>query len=93
MDIVYSTHFERNVKKLPVHLLPSYSKEILLLIDKIKIANNLDEIENCKKIVGFDGSFYRIKILKEYRIGLQIIDNSVWFMCFLHRKDIYKSFP
>jgi mRNA interferase RelE/StbE len=70
-------------------------KDILLsiayCIEGIQKAESLKEIKNLKKLKG-SNFFYRIRI-GEYRIGLEIIDSKVEFIRFLHRKDIYKSFP
>jgi len=55
------------------------------------LANKLEEIKNIKKLVGYK-HHYRIKI-KDYRIGIEIIDEVVRFLVILHRKDIYKKFP
>ncbi len=54
--------------------------------------NSLDEIKNLKKLSGFK-NYYRIKI-GVYRIGFELIDkNTLRFIIFTHRKDIYKKFP
>ena len=36
--------------------------------------------------------YYRIRI-GNYRIGLQIENELVYFVAFDHRKDIYRNFP
>jgi mRNA interferase RelE/StbE len=36
--------------------------------------------------------YYRIR-LGDYRVGLKIENNTVCFVRFLHRKDIYRYFP
>ncbi|NPA92437.1 MAG: type II toxin-antitoxin system RelE/ParE family toxin, partial [Chloroflexi bacterium] len=37
-------------------------------------------------------SFYRIR-LGDYRLGLEIEGDTVVFVRFLHRRDIYRYFP
>jgi mRNA-degrading endonuclease RelE of RelBE toxin-antitoxin system len=37
--------------------------------------------------------FYRIKIANDYRIGIIIRKNTVWFVRFGHRSTFYKYFP
>ncbi|MBX6423476.1 type II toxin-antitoxin system RelE/ParE family toxin [Thermosulfurimonas sp. F29] len=44
-----------------------------------------------KKLKGYK-DFYRIRI-GDYRIGLQIKENKIIFVRFLHRKEIYRCFP
>ncbi|MCF8308850.1 MAG: type II toxin-antitoxin system RelE/ParE family toxin [Bacteroidales bacterium] len=46
---------------------------------------------NLKKLKGYK-DYYRIR-LSDYRIGIQIKDDTVFFVVFGHRKDIYKKFP
>ena len=54
-------------------------------------ANNMNEIANVKKLTGYQ-NYYTIKV-SDYRIGFEYKNNSVRFLTFLHRKDIYKKFP
>ena len=63
-------------------------KQIILTC---KQAESLGEINNLKKMQGYD-SFYRIR-LGDYSVGIEILENKVIFVRFLHRKDIYKFFP
>lgn len=51
----------------------------------------MSDISQIKKLTGFK-TFYRIKT-GSYRIGVEIANNSVIFITFDHRKDIYKRFP
>jgi mRNA interferase RelE/StbE len=55
-----------------------------------------EEINGLKKIQGYE-TYYRIR-LGDYRLGIEIIEegakeDGVYFIRFLHRKDIYKYFP
>jgi mRNA interferase RelE/StbE len=60
-------------------------------IDAVEKVSNPKSIKNIKKLKG-SNHFYRIRI-GDYRIGLEIIDETADFIRFLHRKDIYKYFP
>jgi mRNA interferase RelE/StbE len=60
-------------------------------IDSFGKVSNSKSIKNIKKLKG-SNHFYRIRI-GDYRIGLEIIDETAYFIRFLHRKDIYKYFP
>jgi len=44
-----------------------------------------------KKLNGYN-FHYRIRI-GEYRIGLKVVGDTIVFVTFDHRKDIYKTFP
>jgi len=39
-----------------------------------------------------DGAYYRIR-LGDYRIGLVVNEQTVVFVRFLHRREIYRYFP
>jgi len=71
------------------------SKKLLLqisnMIEDVGEALNIEEIKNIKKIKGYK-EHYRIRI-GNYRAGLIVKNNTVEFIRFLHRKDIYKRFP
>ncbi|MBW7867300.1 MAG: type II toxin-antitoxin system RelE/ParE family toxin [Brumimicrobium sp.] len=88
MKVIIDQSFERDTRKLK-------DKKI-----KIKIADTIEEvisvkklsdIPNCKKMKGSSNA-YRIR-MGEYRIGFFLQNNTVEFVRFLHRKDIYNVFP
>ena len=60
----------------------------ILQVESVK---KLSQIKNLKKLLGYD-NYYRIR-LGDYRIGIKIENDIVYFVTFEHRKDIYKSFP
>jgi mRNA interferase RelE/StbE len=60
-------------------------------IVEVEKADRISQVKNLKKLSGFD-SYYRIRIA-DYRIGLKLIDDTVYFVVLDHRKDIYKEFP
>jgi len=60
-------------------------------IESIGKANSIRSIKNIKKLKG-SGYFYRIRI-GDYRIGLEIKNETADLIRILHRKDIYKFFP
>ena len=73
MLIDLTQRYGRDVKKIPVHIKKAYMIEEGLIFDSIRNGDEIGMISNCKKIVGYDGSYYRIKILKDYRIGIQVV--------------------
>ena len=60
-------------------------------IKQVSDASNSSEITNLKKLSGYKSAF-RIRI-GDYRIGITIEKNTVTFVAFAHRKEIYKRFP
>jgi mRNA interferase RelE/StbE len=65
--------------------------QILLMIEGVENAVNIEAITGIKKLKGYK-NHYRIRI-GNYRAGLVIEEKTVIFTRFLHRKDIYKRFP
>jgi mRNA interferase RelE/StbE len=60
-------------------------------IEAVERADSLSALPNLKKLKGAK-SYFRLK-LGDYRIGLALEDDTVVFVRFLDRKDIYKYFP
>jgi len=61
------------------------------VIHGVEGAESLQEINNLKKLKA-EGGYYRIR-LGDYRIGLKIEEETVVFVRFLHRSEIYRYFP
>lgn len=57
----------------------------------IEKAASLDEIHNLKKLKG-GGNYFRLRI-GDYRVGIALENETVIFVRFLNRKDVYKYFP
>lgn len=66
-------------------------KRVSETIKAIEDANLLDELSNVKKLKG-GSHYFRIRI-GDYRLGIALENDTVVFVRFLHRKDIYKYFP
>jgi mRNA interferase RelE/StbE len=88
MKLVFKSSFERDIKKIADKELLSMIKNV---ISNVEFADNVNDIAHLRKLVNFK-SFYRLKV-KDYRIGLNIDNGTVYFVRFLHRKDIYRVFP
>ena len=87
MKIKYSKDFEKSVRKLSGKTLNSVKNMIL----EVKNATGLDEITDCKKLVGYD-NVYRIRIgsLRAFLIfHIQIIDDYVFFKYLVPRGEAY----
>lgn len=88
MEIRYLSGFSKDLKKIK-------NKEIIFQIEKnindIKIAKDIRQIKNLKKLKGHNLA-YRIRI-RDFRIGIFIENDIAEFVRVLPRKDIYESFP
>ncbi|MDP1715266.1 MAG: type II toxin-antitoxin system RelE/ParE family toxin [Anaerolineales bacterium] len=88
MKVGFKSSFVKDLKKIKEKQLQSKMRE---LIEKVESSVNITELDNMEKLSGSD-VYYRIR-LADYRIGLKIENNTVYFIRFLHRKDIYRYFP
>ena len=60
-------------------------------IENVEVANIPQEIHNFKKLKG-SKTYYRIRI-GDYRVGLILEGDTLIFVRFLSRKEIYRFFP
>lgn len=88
MNVRFESRFEKDLKLVKDQSILARLKQIILIC---KQASSLDEVNNLKKMQGYD-HFYRVR-LGDYRVGIEVIENEIIFVRFLHRKDIYKFFP
>jgi mRNA interferase RelE/StbE len=61
------------------------------MIKAVEAANSLDGLPHLKRLRG-KGQFYRLR-LGDYRVGISLEQDTVVFIRFLHRKEIYRYFP
>lgn len=66
--------------------------EVAKTIRAVQSAKTLAQIPQLKKLRKYK-THYRIKIEGNYRIGIMVRNNVVWFVRFGHRNNFYKSFP
>jgi mRNA interferase RelE/StbE len=88
MKVDFKKSFLKELKKLKNKSLQNAIYQSILQVES---AENISQVHNLKKLNGFD-HHYRIRV-GEYRIGLKIEKEIVYFVVFEHRKDIYKGFP
>ncbi|ANV86740.1 MULTISPECIES: type II toxin-antitoxin system RelE family toxin [Cyanophyceae] len=88
MEILFESRFQKDLKKIKDKKIRQKAKEVIL---QCKQAGQLNEINNLKKMQGYQ-TFYRIR-LGDYRIGIELSENTLIFTRFLHRKEIYRFFP
>ncbi|HMM80520.1 MAG: type II toxin-antitoxin system RelE/ParE family toxin [Acidobacteria bacterium] len=65
--------------------------KVQTVIESSEKADTLDQLINLKKMRG-SREYYRIRI-GDFRIGLKLDGETLVFIRFLNRKDIYRYFP
>jgi len=89
MNFETSKQFDKIVFKIKDTSVKIRLKRIM---EKVASAKNLEEIPNITPIVGHP-TYFRIKF-GDYRIGISLEDNIVWFLFFGKRNEsTYKKFP
>jgi len=88
VNVRYEKSFARDLKNIREKAL---LKRVKNVIDEVKNADNIQKINNLKKLKGYE-TFYRIKF-GDYRVGIEITDDEIIFTRFLHRREIYRFFP
>ncbi len=88
MDVLFEAAFAKDLKRIRDKNL---RRRIQHIIAEVKLANNLGDVHNLRKMQGYD-TFYRIR-LGDYRIGVELVNTNLIFVRALHRKDIYRKFP
>jgi mRNA interferase RelE/StbE len=88
MKVDFKKSFLKDVKKIKNNKLKSLIAECIIQVES---AENIISIKNLKKLSGYD-AYFRIRI-GDYRIGVKIEKNVVYFVVFEHRKEVYKKFP
>jgi len=88
MKTEFKASFLKTVKKIENSQLKT---EIANSIINVEAAVNIRQIKNLKKFKGYK-DYYRIRI-RNFRIGIKIEANTVYFVDIAHRKYIYRLFP
>lgn len=88
MKVGFKRSFVKDLKRVRDKALKKRVKETIELVEQ---AQNLQEVGNIQTLRGGD-RYYRIRI-GDYRLGLLLEGDTVIFVRFLHRKDVYRYFP
>lgn len=88
MKTLFRQSFARDLKKVKDEALLA---RVAWIIGEFEVVQSLPEIAKVKKIAGHRHA-YRIRI-GDYRLGFYCDGDTVEFVRFLHRKDIYRQFP
>ena len=89
MELKYEGQFKKDI----AHRNSELSDEIKNAILNVKKASGISQIQHLVKLRKYK-VHYRIQVAKDYRIGIIIRGNKVWFVRFGHRNNFYKKiFP
>ena len=88
MKVEFRDSFAKDLKSIKDKSLLNRVKEVVENVEKVA---SLDEIRNLKKLKG-GGNYFRLRI-GDYRMGIVLENDTVIFVRFLNRKDIYRFFP
>ncbi len=88
MKILYERTFYKDLSKLSDN---NINNRIIALIELLKKSEDISKLPSIKKITGYS-DYYRIRI-GDYRLGIKYNNNQITLIRFLHRKEIYRTFP
>ena len=88
MNVEFRDSFTKDLKGVKEKGLLGRVREVIEAVEK---ADSLAELPNLKKLKG-GGNYFRVRV-GDYRIGVALDGDTVVFVRFLNRKDIYKHFP
>lgn len=88
MHYSYTRLFVKQVKKIKDKQLLAALKAS---IEEIEKTETLDSLSRIKKLVGYK-AYYRLR-LQDYRIGIQVANDTAIIACIYHRREIYRYFP
>ena len=88
MKTAFRESFARDLKLVREKRLLQRVKEA---IETVEQADSMGDLSNFKKLKG-GKNYFRLRV-GDYRIGVALEENTLVFVRFLNRKDIYKYFP
>lgn len=88
MKVSFDKSFYKRLQRITDKAILTKVKAAIL---HAEAATELQQIPHIKKMEGFK-SFYRIRV-GDYRIGVELRSDTLWFITIANRKDIYKLFP
>ena len=88
MNVAFKEGFAKDLRAVRDK---SLLRRVRAVIEEFERAQTPGEVAGLKKLKG-GGNYYRVRV-GEYRVGLYIEGDSVTFMRFLDRKEIYRFFP
>ena len=90
MKTEFKASFLKDIDSIKDKKILSRLEQFILAVEK---ADNLSQIPHLKKLKGQKSKVYYRSRIGNYRIGLIIKQDTVIFVRFLNRKEIYRYFP
>jgi mRNA interferase RelE/StbE len=88
VKVDFKKSFTKDLKKVKDQEL---LQQVKAAIEEIEQAPSLQTVSSLKQLKG-GGGYFRVRI-GDHRIGLKLEGDTVIFVRFLHRKEIYRYFP
>lgn len=88
MKVAFRKSFQRDLSAITDKRLLKRVKEV---IEAVETTDSLTLLPNLKSLKG-TRDYFRLRV-GDYRVGLVIQQETVVFVRFLNRKDIYRYFP
>ena len=89
MNLSFKKSFTKDLKKRKTDT--ALLDRVRRVIAEVEDARDIHGVRNLKKLKA-QGDHYRIRI-GEFRLGLVIEEDMVWFVRCLHRSEVYRFFP
>ena len=90
MKTEFKDSFLKDIRSIKDKKLLSRLEQFILAVESV---DNLSQIPNLKKLKGQKNKVYYRSRIGNYRVGLVIKQDTVVFVRFLNRKEIYRYFP
>ena len=90
MKTEFKSSFLKDIRSIKDKTLLFRLEQFILAVET---ADNLSAIPNLKKLKGQKNNFYYRSRIGNYRVGIIIRQDTVVFVRFLNRKEIYRYFP
>ncbi len=90
MKTEFKSSFLKDIPSTKDQTLLSRLEQFILAVET---ADKLSEIPNLKTLKGQKNNFYYRSRIGNYRVGIIIKQDTVIFVRFLNRKEIYRYFP
>lgn len=88
MKVEFRQSFVKDLRQIRDEALKARVKEATDLVER---AGNLRDVQDAKRLRSAE-QYFSIRV-GDYRLGLLLDGDTVVFVRFLHRKDVYRYFP
>ena len=88
MKVLFRESFVRDLRRIEDQ---DVLRRIRQAVESVEQATNLLDVPHLKRLHS-KGRHYRIRV-GNYRLGLTVDENQVYFVRALHRREIYRYFP